>query len=232
VAARSAVAIRSSSRHRHRRIGRFSPYETRPMIRLYFAPRTRSVRIAWLLEELALPYELERVQFQPTMRTFFAQATPLKKLPTIDDGGIVMSESGAIVEYILERYGRGRLAPAVDDPLRAQYLQWLHFAESTAFPPLGIVVWLTLYRTDADQHPDLVADARSRVKQTFDYVEAALGERSYLVGNAFTAADIMMGFTLAAARLLGLLDSEHPRLLAYLQRLEARPAYLRARAID
>jgi glutathione S-transferase len=200
------------------------------VIRLYFAPRTRSVRIAWLLEELALPYRLERVQFQPTAKNFFAQTTPLKKLPTIDDDGLVMSESGAIVEYILERYGQGRLAPAVGDPLRGGYLQWLHFAEATAFPPLGILVWLTLYRSDADAHAELVADARSRVKQTLDYVEAALGERNYIVADDFTAADIMLGFTLAAARLLGLL--EQPRLIAYLERLEARPAYQKVAAIE
>jgi glutathione S-transferase len=199
------------------------------MIRLYFAPRTRSVRIAWLLEELGVPYLLERVQFQPTVSNFFAQATPTRKLPTIDDDGIVMSESGAIVEYLLERYGDGRLAPPPGNPHRAEFLKWLHFSEATAFPPLGIVVWLTLYRSDADRHPELVADARGRVGQTFDYVEAALGSGRYLVGEAFTAADIMMGFTLAAARMLGLL--EQPRLNAYLERLEARPAYQKAMAL-
>jgi glutathione S-transferase len=224
--------MRSSSIFRRRRTGRSNLYEESPMIRLFFAPRTRSVRIAWLLEELGLPYELERVQFQPTVKNFFAQNTPLKKLPTIDDDGLVMSESGAIVEYILERYGEGRLAPAIGDPQRAQFLQWLHFAESTAFPPLGIVVWLTLYRTDAEQHPDLVADARGRVQQTLDYVDAALAERPYLVGDRFTAADIMMGFTLAAARMLGMLDSRQPRLLRYLERLEARPAYQKATALQ
>ena len=119
------------------------------MIKLYYAPRTRSVRIVWLLEELGLPYTLERVEFQPPARDFFVQKTPLGKLPTIEDGDVVMGESGAIVEYILERYGNGRLAPPIGSPLRPRFLQWLHFAESTAFPPLGIVVWLTLYRTDA-----------------------------------------------------------------------------------
>jgi glutathione S-transferase len=200
------------------------------VIRLYFAPRTRSVRIAWLLEELAVPYVLERVQFQPTLRNFFAQATPTRKLPTIDDDGIVMSESGAIVEYILERYGDGRLAPPPAHPLRAEFLKWLHFSEATAFPPLGIVVWLTLYRTDADRHPELIEDARGRVSQTFDYVDTAFGSRRYLVGDEFTAADIMMGFTLAAARMLGLL--EQPRLNTYLERLEARPAYQKATALE
>lgn len=114
------------------------------MIRLYFAPRTRSVRILWLLEELELPYELEHVTFEPPAKRFFGQKTPSGKLPTVEDGAVTMSESGAIIEYILECYGSGRLAPPVGTPERAAFLQWLHFSESTAFPPLGIVVWLTL----------------------------------------------------------------------------------------
>jgi glutathione S-transferase len=122
------------------------------VIKLYFAPRTRSVRILWLLEELDLPYELERVEFQPPATKFFAQSAPLGKLPTIEDGDVVMCESGAIVEYILERYGEGRLAPPVGSRDRPAFLQWLHFSESTAFPPLGIVVWLTRYREGAEHH--------------------------------------------------------------------------------
>ncbi len=200
------------------------------MIKLYFAPRTRSVRILWLLEELGLPYELERVEFLPPAKKFFAQRTPLGKLPTIEDGDVVMCESGAIVEYILERYGGGRLAPPLGSPERARFLQWLHFAESTAFSPLGIVVWLTLYRDDAERQPALVADARARAAMGLDFLQRQLGRRHYLVGDEFSAADIMMGFTLVAARMLGVLDDRHPALLAYLARLEARPAFQKAAA--
>ncbi len=202
------------------------------MIKLYFAPRTRSVRILWLLEELRLPYEVERVDFRPTARTFFSQSTPTGKLPTIEDGDVVMCESGAIVEYILERYGKGRLAPPVGSPQRARFLQWMHFAESTAFPPLGIVVWLTVYRTDAQEHAALVNDARGRVAAAFDFLESGIGEFDYLVGNEFTAADIMMGFTLVAARMLGVLDDGYPKLQAYLARLQARPAFQKASTFE
>ena len=199
------------------------------MIKLYFAPRTRSVRILWLLEELGLPYQLERVEFKPQGKRFFAQATPFGKLPAIEDGDVVMGESGAIVEYILERYGEGRLAPPAGSPERAGFLQWLHFAESTAFPPLGIVVWLTLYRDDAARHADLIADARARAAMGLDVLERHLEGRRYLVGDEFSAADIMMGFTLVAARLLRVLvEGSHPALHAYLARLEARPAYQKA----
>lgn len=198
------------------------------MLKLYHAPRTRSVRVLWLLEELELPYELVTVPFTAPARDFFSQQTPLGKIPTLEDGAVVMCESGAIIEYILERYGEGRLAPAVGHPDRAAFLQWLHFAESTAYPPLGNLVWLTRYRDDVDKHIALLEDIRHRAASGLDFLESGLDERPYLVGADFTAADVMMGFTLLAARFLGMLDERYPRLSAYLDRLESRPALQRA----
>jgi glutathione S-transferase len=202
------------------------------VIKLYFAPLTRSVRILWLLEELGLPYQLERVEFLPPAKEFFVQRTPLGKLPTIEDGEVVICESGAIVEYVLERYGGGRLAPPPGTRERALYLQWLHFAESTAFPPLGILVWLTRYRDQGEAHAALVADARARAQAGFSFLERGLGGNAYLTGAEFSAADVMMGFTLAAARWLGVLDDRYPALLRYLGRLQARPAFRRAAALS
>lgn len=202
------------------------------MIRLWFAPRTRAVRIVWLLEELGLPYELERVDFQTTANAFFTQKTPSGKIPVLEDDGVVMSESGAIVEFLLERYGEGRLAPAPGTPERARYLQWLHFAESTAYPPVGIVVWLVVYRGEAESQAELVADARARARSGFDHLEAELGDGPWLLGEDFTAADVMMGFTVAAARLLAVIDdASHPRIAAYFGRLAARPAFAKAAAL-
>jgi len=201
------------------------------MIKLYYAPRTRAVRVVWLLEELELPYELVRVAFEPPARSFFVQKTPLGKLPTIEDGSVVMCESGAIVEYVLERYGGGRLAPAVGSPERARYLQWLHFAESTAFPPLGIIVWLSRYRDDAESHQAILADARQRAERGFEFLEREIGRGPYLIGDPFTAADVMMGFTLVAARVLDVLDDRLPRLNAYLDHLMERPALQRTLAL-
>ena len=201
------------------------------MIKLWFAPRTRAVRIAWLLEELGLPYALERVEFEPTATAFFAQKTPLGKLPVIEDNGIVLAESGAIMEYILEQYGDGRLAPAEGSPSRALYLQWLHFAESTAFPPIGIVIWLTLYRTDSASHPDLLRDAVGRAASGLEFLENHFGSGPWLLGDNFTAADIMMGFTLLAAQAVGVLDERFPVTTAYLARLLERPALQKAASL-
>jgi glutathione S-transferase len=199
-------------------------------MKLWFAPRTRAVRIAWLLEEL---YELERVEFLPTSDRFFQQPTPTGKLPTFEDDGVVMCESGAICEYLIERHDEGRLAPAVGAPERAAYLQWLHYAEATAFPPVGIVVWLTRYRGDGDAYADLIADARGRAASGFDFLETSLADgRRWLVGDDFTAADVMMGFTLTAAQLLGILESRHQLTLAYVARLQERPAFQKAAALE
>src|SRR5262245_49290847 len=194
------------------------------MIKLYFAPRTRAVRVRWLLEELGLPHELARVDFNRPSHTF-AQSTPLGKLPVIEDDGVTIGESGAIVEYILERYGAGRLAPPIGSPLRGEFLQWVHFAEATAFPPVGVVVWHTLYEQNADRFPEVIASARGRALEALDFVARRLADRLYLLGDEFSAADIMMGFTLFAARLLGVLDERHAVLHRYLGRLEQRPAF-------
>jgi glutathione S-transferase len=151
--------------------------------------------------------------------------TPPGKLPVIEDGAVTICESGAIVEYILERYGTGRLAPPVGSPLRGEFLQWVHFAEATAFPPLGVIVWHRLYKGDADEIPGVIESARDRAVSAIEFVERGFGDKPYLLGDEFSAADIMMGFTLLAARLFGVLDDGHPVLDRYLARLQARPAF-------
>ena len=199
------------------------------MLRLYHAPRTRSVRIRWLLEELGLPHELVRVPFRPAPGVF-AQQTPLGKFPVLEDDGVVIGESGAILEYVLERHGGGRLAPPVDSPLRGPFLQWVHFAESTAFAPMGVVIWHTLYRGDADKVAPAMESAMTRARAALDTVEERVRSRTWILGDEFTGADVMLGFTLAAAEALGLLDASLPATAAYFDRLRARPAFARAAA--
>jgi glutathione S-transferase len=200
------------------------------MIKLYYAPRTRAVRVRWLLEELGVPHELARVEFNRPSHTF-AQSTPLGKLPVIEDGDTTIGESGAIVEYILERYGNGNLAPPIGSPLRGEFLQWVHFAEATAFPPIGVIVWHTLYEQNADRFPEVMQSARGRALEALGFVDRRLEGRDYLLGAEFSAADVMMGFTLFAARALGVLDDRYPNVTRYLARLEERPAFRKAAEI-
>jgi glutathione S-transferase len=197
------------------------------MIKLYHAPLTRSIRIYWLLEELGIPYELSLVKFTPG-KLPFAQATPYGKVPAIEDGDVVMFESGAILEYVLEKYGQGRLAPAPGTPGRAAFLQWVHFSEATALPPVGDIVRHTLFKPEPERIPAVVEDARGRLGAIFAVVEKALEGKPYLLGADFSAADIMMGVTLHISRRLNSLEDRFKNLNAYLGRLESRPAFKKA----
>jgi glutathione S-transferase len=201
------------------------------MIKLYHASRTRSVRIYWLLEELGVPYELEVVTFKPPLPPAkpFAQSSPFGKVPALEDGDLKMFESGAILEYILERYGNGRLAPAPGTALRGPFLQWVHFAEATAFPPLGNIAWHR-FRNDAESIPTAMADYRRWADATLETLERALSGKEYLLGAEFSGADIMMGYTLQCAKWFELLTPDYPDLTAYLARLAARPAFQKALA--
>ena len=197
------------------------------MIKLYHAQLTRSIRAIWLLEELGVPYELATVAFKPP-RHSFEQDTPAGKFPTLDDDGMVMFESGAILEYLIEKYGKGRLAPPIGDAERGKYLQWVHFAEATAFPPIGDIARHTMFLPADQQIPAVAADGRVRAKNALDVLERALQGKEYLVGGALSGADIMMGYFLMAARMLGCVGPEHANVAAYWDRLAARPGLQKA----
>jgi glutathione S-transferase len=198
------------------------------MLKLQFAPLTRSIRIRWLLEELGLEYELVRSEFNRDGGKGFAQNTPSGNYPYLEDGNVALSESGAITQYVLEKYGDGRLEPVIGSKDRAAYLQWLHFAEGTAANPVNTIVWLTVYRQDADQHTAIIGAARDSANTVLEKVEIALADRPFLAGNDLTAADVMMGFTLATAKWLKVLTNDHPKAMAYVDRLFARPALQKA----
>jgi glutathione S-transferase len=197
------------------------------VLKLYHAPITRSIRIRWLLEELGLPYELATIEFVPPSAPF-TQHTPTGKFPALEDGEVVMFESGAILEYVLERYGNGRLAPTVGTPARAAFLQWVHFSEATLMPPLGQLAWNLIFKSEAERNVGAVAEARRMAAAALQVVERALAGKDYLLGADFSAADIMMAYGLQSARGFGVLGDEHPGLGRYLARLEARPALQRA----
>lgn len=194
------------------------------MLKLHFAPLTRSVRIRWLLEELGLEYELLRSEYNRDGERGFAQNTPSGQYPYIEDGDVALSESGAIIQYLLERYGNGQFEPPIESKDRAAYLYWLHFAEGTAANAINTTVWLTVYRDDADRHQEIISAVRDSANTVFSKVEAALATQPYITGNDFSAADIMMGFTLGSAKWLQLLTDAHPKTLEYVDRLFARPA--------
>jgi glutathione S-transferase len=198
------------------------------MIRLWHAPFTRSNRIVWLLEELGLPYALEPVEFRAPERAF-EQQSPYGKVPALEDEGVTLFESGAILEYLIERYGQGRLAPAVGDPERGPYLQWVHFAEATLMPPLGQLAWNKIFKPEEQRIAQVVEESEGQSRRALDVLEQALEDgREHLLASGFCGADVMMGYSLQSATWFGVLGADHPRTQAYFERLSVRPAFEKA----
>ena len=202
------------------------------MIAIYHLETSRSERIVWLMEELGLEYKLEIFPREGTA----AAPSPLKaihplgKAPLIRDGDTVLAESGAIVEYIVHRYGGGRLVPRPDDPAFARYLYWLHFAEGSLMSLMLIA--LVLSRVPEAAASPVTARIGERVKQMLAFVDSELGVGPWFAGAEFTAADVMMVFPFTTMRhFLDVDVSPYPNICAYVQRVEARPAYRKAMAI-
>jgi glutathione S-transferase len=212
------------------------------MITVHHLNNSRSQRILWLLEELGLPYEVRKYQRDP--KTMLAPPElkavhPLGKSPVISDDGIVVAESGAIVDYLVERYGNGRFVPAAGTPEKLKYTFFLHFAEGSAMSPL--LMKLVFDRIENGPMPffakPIARTIARKVKETLvnpniknqlDYLESELATRDWFAGNEMSAADIQMSFPLEAAASRAGLGPQYPRLTRFLQRIHARPAYARA----
>ncbi len=212
------------------------------MIIVHHLNNSRSQRILWLLEELGLPYELKRYQRDP--KTMLAPPElravhPLGKSPVISDGGLILAESGAIVEYLADRYGAGKLIPAHGTPERLRCNYWLHYAEGSAMPPL--LLKLVFRRVETTPMPFFAKPVAKgivrkvmndfvdpQLKLHLDYLEGELGRGEWFGGDDFSVADIQMSFPLEAFAARGGLDEHYQRLSGFLERIHARPAYRRA----
>ena len=200
------------------------------MLTVHHLGKSQSERIVWLCEELAVPYTLKHYDRDP--QTILAPPElralhPIGAAPVIEDDGLILAESAAIVEYVLAKYGQGRLAPGVDDLAFAPYLYWFHFANGNLQPNMGRNMVLRRLNLPAD-NPVLLA-MRERLDRALGFVEARLGEAEHFAGAQFTAADIMMVFSLTTMRVfLPFSLAPYPNILAYLQRIGAREAYQRA----
>jgi glutathione S-transferase len=213
------------------------------VITVHHLNNSRSQRVLWLLEELEQPYEIVRYERDPA--TMLAPASlkavhPLGKSPVVvTDDGLTLAESGAILETLTERYGHGRLAPAAGTPEAARYRYWLHYAEGSAMPPL--LLKLVFDRIEKSKMPffakpiakGIAAKAKAsfiepQLRTHLDFMEGELAKSLWFAGEAFSAADVQMSFAVEAARARGGLDAKRPRLMAFLERIHARPAYLRA----
>jgi len=213
------------------------------LITVHHLNNSRSQRVLWLLEELGLPYDIVRYQRDP--KTMLAPPElravhPLGKSPVVVAEGMTLAESGAIIETLIERYGDGRLAPAAGSPEALRYRYWMHFAEGSAMPPL--LLKLVFGRIESGKGMPFFVKPVARMiagkvretliapqlKAQLDFMEGELGKSTWFAGDEFSGADIQMSFPIEAARARGGLDASRPRLMAYLERIHARPAYQKA----
>ena len=202
-------------------------------MKLHFAPKTRALRVAWLLEELGLPYELERYTLgNPAMRgPEFRKINPMGRVPVLDDGDVRINESGAIIEYILARHApESNLRIAPEHAEFPNYLQWFHYAEGMILPPINTLTVETILLPPERRTEVNVKRATKLLGQMLAPVDARLSKVDYLAG-AFSAADIMTGSAVHSAAGVGIDFSQMPNLVPYVERLSARPAYQRAAAL-
>lgn len=198
------------------------------MLKLYHLEQSRSLRILWLLEELGLDYELKTYSRDPeTLRApaSLGERAPMPKSPIIEDDGRVLVESGAIIDYLTEVKANGELAHGPESSHYPEYRQWLHFTEGSLMCPL---VYHLIASAMGCEHEGLQSFTDGEIATYLGFLTRQLERHDYLVADAFSAADVQMSFPLEFAEARGVLK-DYPVLQRYLQRLQARPAYRRAR---
>jgi glutathione S-transferase len=212
------------------------------MVVVHHLNNSRSQRVLWLLEELGVAYEVQR--YERDAKTMLAPPAllavhPLGKSPVIVDGGVTVAESGAIIEYLVSKYGDGRLIPPAGTEQRLRYTYWLHYAEGSAMTPL--LLKLVFDRISTNPAPWPVSAIARRIGATvtntfiapnlqrhFDFIESELNAHTWFAGEQFTAADVQMSFPLEIAVPRAGLNANRPKSIAFLERIHARDAYKRA----
>ena len=196
------------------------------MLKLHFAPNSRAGRIVWLLEELNLPYEINKMDFHPKALKSNEHRSrhPLGRVPVLDDGDVRLFESGAIVEYILDRHKNGGLKPDPQSPDFPDYLQWFHYCEGMVMPPINIIVVNTILLPPDRQDQTALGQAQRLLAKALGPIDAALASKDYLIGS-FSAADIMLGHACFMSNRLGCVSDDMHYLKAYVERIANRSAF-------
>ena len=199
-------------------------------MKLYFAPNSRAVRVAWLLEELELPYEVQKFTLgaREMREAPYLAKHPMGRVPALEDGEITLFESGAIVQYILAKYGSGRFVPEMQTAEFAAYLQWFHYAEGMIMPPMNTYVVETILLPPERRTEINVKRSVKLLGQMLTAVNKQLGDRNFLVGSDITAADFMTGHAVIMSHRFGIDMTSTPNLLPYVERLSTRPAFIKA----
>tara|TARA_Y100000992_G_scaffold294873_1_gene255129 strand:- start:113 stop:754 length:642 start_codon:yes stop_codon:yes gene_type:complete len=199
------------------------------MIKLYLTPNTRAGRIAWILEELNMEYELEILPFtkeglkSPEHRARHA----LGRVPVIEDGDISIFESGAIIQYILDRYDDKGLKPEIDSNEYPYYLQWFHYCEGMVMPPMNQIVVQTVLLPEDRRDEKVLNQATNLLSKALTPVNESLENKDYLIGD-FSAADCMLGHSCFMANRFGTVNDEMQNIKRYISNIESRPAFQKA----
>jgi glutathione S-transferase len=194
-------------------------------MKIHHAPNSRSVRALWLFNELNLPYELVVYPLgDKSMRTpEYLKVHPMGRVPALEDGELTIFESGAIVQYVLEKYGNGKMLPTTSSPNYPNYLQWLHYAEGMIMPQINIIVVETIFLPEERRNQTNVDRATKLLTRMLTAIDLHMQDREFLAGE-FSGADIMTGHACIVSGRLGADISDKPNVSAYIERLEARPA--------
>jgi len=178
------------------------------MIKLYHVSGTRGIRVIWAMKELGIPYEIELIDFSAEFRETpgWRSKNPVGKVPAMEDGDLTIFESGAMVQYLLDKYGEGRLQPVPGSDDHARYLQWSWFAESTFARPLGEIVNHRRAIPEAFQSARSINEMQQRAHTCLEALDQHIANQPYLLGDSFSAADIMMGYSLYICDLLAPTD--------------------------
>ena len=199
------------------------------MLKVHFVAGTRAGRVIWLLEELGLEYEVNIMPFtKEGLKSSEHRARhALGRVPVLEDGDITIFESGAIIQYILERYKDGGLKPSPDSPMFPYYLQWFHYCEGMVMPPMNQVVVQTILLPPDRRDEAVLKQAQNLITKSLAPVNENLADKDYLIGN-FSAADLMLGHSCFMANRLGCVKDEMGHIKNYVAKIEARPAFQKA----
>ena len=196
------------------------------MLKLHFSSNSRAQRILWLLKELKLPFELNNIKFHPSelKSEEHRKRHPLGRVPVLEDNNIIIYESGAIVEYLIERHSDGKFKPKSNEELFPKYLQWLHYCEGMIMPPMNTIVVHTLILPEERRDEEVLRQATKLIKKALVPVNDILKKDQYLIGP-LSGVDFMLGHALFMSHKLGCVDVELKNIHAYIDLLNSREAF-------
>ena len=198
------------------------------MLILHFSSNSRAQRVLWLLEELQLEYNLNKIKFHPSelKSEEHRKRHPLGRVPVLEDEEVTIYESGAIVEYLIARHSNGELKPEVSDPAFPNYLQWFHYCEGMIMPPMNTIVVHTVLLPPDRRDETVLGQAQRLLSRALEPINEALEGKDYLIGD-FSGADIMLGHSCYMSNRMGCVTDEMKNIKAYVERLSSRPAFLK-----